>query len=90
MGYDFTSKALSDKRLIGQLRSEKGRWVDYIIEFAKSIDNLVGYFSVMSEQRKISATQTQTAVDDHFHDSSGRRWKQLCPIISRKSNTSIY
>ena len=64
--YDFTSKALSDKRLIGQLRSEKGRWVDYIIEFAKSIDNLVGYFSVMSEQRKISATQTQTAVDYYF------------------------
>jgi len=64
--YDFTSKALSDKRLIGQLRSEKGRWVDYIIEFAKSIDNLVGYFSVMSEQRKISVPQTQTAVDYYF------------------------
>ena len=64
--YDFTSKALSDKRLISQLRSEKGRWVDYIIEFAKSIDNLVGYFSMMSGQRKLSVTQTVTAVDYYF------------------------
>ena len=41
--YDFTGQALSDKRLIAQLRSEKGRWVDYVIEFARGIDNLVGY-----------------------------------------------
>ena len=64
--YDFTSKALSDKRLISQLRSEKGRWVDYIIEFAKSIDNLVGYFSMMSDQRKLPVTQTVTFVDYYF------------------------
>ncbi len=64
--YDFTSKALSDKRLISQLRSEKGRWVDYIIEFAKSIDNLVGYFSMMSDQGKLSVTQTVTLVDYYF------------------------
>jgi stage V sporulation protein R len=41
--YDFASRALSDKRMIAKLRSEKGRWVDYIIEFARAIDNLVGY-----------------------------------------------
>lgn len=41
--YDFTGQALSDKRLIARLRSEKGRWVDYVIEFALGIDNLVGY-----------------------------------------------
>ncbi len=46
--YDFAGKALSDKRLIAKLRSEKGRWVDYIIEFARSIDNLVGYFDLLS------------------------------------------
>ncbi|MCP3875499.1 MAG: SpoVR family protein, partial [Desulfobacteraceae bacterium] len=40
---DLTGQALSDKRLIAQLRSEKGRWVDYAIEFARGIDNLVGY-----------------------------------------------
>ncbi len=43
--YDFTGSALSDKRLIAKLRSEKGKWVDYIIEFARGIDNLAGYYS---------------------------------------------
>lgn len=43
--YDFTGQALSDKRLITKLRSEKGRWVDYVIEFTRGIDNLVGYFN---------------------------------------------
>ena len=47
--YDFAGKALSDKRLIAKLRSEKGRWVDYIIEFSKSIDNLVGYFDTLAD-----------------------------------------
>src|SRR5665647_1197796 len=46
--YDFTGQALSDKRVIAKLRAEKGRWVDYIIEFARSIDNLVGYHSELS------------------------------------------
>ena len=41
--YDFNGQALSDKRLIARLRSEKGRWVDYVIEFARGIDNQVGY-----------------------------------------------
>ncbi len=46
--YDFVGKALSDKRLIAKLRSEKGRWVDYIIEFSRAVDNLVGYFDLLS------------------------------------------
>jgi stage V sporulation protein R len=46
--YDFTGQALSDKRVIAKLRAEKGRWVDYIIEFARSIDNLVGYHQELS------------------------------------------
>ncbi len=46
--YDFAAKALADKRTIAKLRSEKGRWVDYIIEFSRSIDNLVGYFDMLS------------------------------------------
>ncbi len=41
--YDFTGEALSDKRLISRLRAEKGHWVDYVIEFARAIDNLVDY-----------------------------------------------
>jgi len=46
--YDFTGQALSDKRMIAGLRAEKGRWVDYFIEFARGIDNLVGYFTELS------------------------------------------
>ena len=47
--YDFASKAISDKRLIAMLRSEKGRWVDYVIEFSRALDNLVGYFEMLGE-----------------------------------------
>ncbi|MBI9076981.1 MAG: SpoVR family protein [Desulfatibacillum sp.] len=45
---DFEGQALSDKRYIAKLRSEKGRWVDYVIEFARGIDNMVGLYSVLS------------------------------------------
>lgn len=45
---DFVGQALADKRLIAALRSEHGRWVDYIIEFSRSIDNLTGYFSELA------------------------------------------
>lgn len=41
---DFVGMALADKRLIENLRSEHGRWVDYVIEFSRSIDNVTGYF----------------------------------------------
>lgn len=41
---DFVGQALADKRQIEALRSEHGRWVDYAIEFCRSIDNLVDYF----------------------------------------------
>jgi stage V sporulation protein R len=56
--YDFAGKALADKRLLAKLRSEKGRWVDYVIEFSKAIDNLVGYFDLLSsfttEKKRLS------------------------------------
>ena len=46
--YDFNGEALSDKRTISRLRAERGRWVDYIIEFTRGIDNLVGYHGLLS------------------------------------------
>ena len=64
--YDFTGKALSDKRMISKLRSEKGRWVDYVIEFSKSIDNLVGYYNVLGGSRDRKADRKLTAVDYYF------------------------
>ncbi len=45
---DFTGQALADKRNIALLRSEKGRWVDYVIEFTRGIDNLVDLFGELS------------------------------------------
>jgi len=44
---DFCGEALTDKRLINRLREEMGekkRWADYVIEFARSLDNLVGFY----------------------------------------------
>ena len=46
---DFTGQALSDKRAIALLRNENGRWADYVIEFARGIDNLVGYYSTLTQ-----------------------------------------
>ena len=47
--YDFTARALSDKRLIARLRGEHGHWVDYVIEFARGVDNLVGYHEELTD-----------------------------------------
>lgn len=63
--YDFASKALSDKRLIAKLRSEKGRWVDYVIEFARSVDNLVGYFDMLGQFSRPEA-RSLTLLDFYF------------------------
>jgi stage V sporulation protein R len=64
--YDFAGKALSDKRLIAKLRSEKGRWVDYIIEFSKAIDNLVGYFGLLSDLSTSKGRGKLSMLDVYF------------------------
>lgn len=64
--FDLAGQALADKRLIARLRSEKGRWVDYIIEFARGIDNLVGYHRELSRQHRSRATQTSARIDYYF------------------------
>ncbi|MBI2446256.1 MAG: SpoVR family protein [Parcubacteria group bacterium] len=49
---DFCGAALADKRLINRIRAEQGeqkRWVDYVIEFARAVDNLVGYHQELKE-----------------------------------------
>ncbi|MDR0306249.1 MAG: SpoVR family protein [Chitinispirillales bacterium] len=63
--FDFTGQALSDKRTIAKLRSEKGRWVDYVIEFSRSIDNLVGYHSELSRIDN-SGVSSATPLDYYF------------------------
>ncbi len=49
---DFTGRALADKRAIARLRSEHGRWVDYVIEFARSLDNLVDFYGLVGDLHK--------------------------------------
>jgi stage V sporulation protein R len=63
---DFAGRALSDKRLIAMLRSEKGRWVDYVIEFARGMDNLVGFYRVLSELNQPTETKASKKVDFYF------------------------
>jgi len=64
--YDFTGRALSDKRMIAKLRSEKGRWVDYIIEFARGIDNLVGYHDELSRLNRPRQTNQSKMLNFYF------------------------
>ncbi len=64
--YDFAGRALSDKRLIAKLRSEKGRWVDYVIEFSRAIDNLVGYFDILADLSKKKARGLEAMLDYYF------------------------
>jgi stage V sporulation protein R len=63
---DFTGQALSDKRMIASLRSEKGRWVDYVIEFARGIDNLVGYHQMLSDTFRTPETSRCERRDYYF------------------------
>ena len=55
---DFCGDALADSRLINRIREEMGaekRWVDYAIEFARGIDNLVGYYQELAESDRAQA-----------------------------------
>jgi stage V sporulation protein R len=64
--YDFTGEALSDKRAIAKLRTEHGRWVDYVIEFARGIDNLVGYFPELGRLFPIETARHPLRIDYYF------------------------
>jgi stage V sporulation protein R len=64
--YDFTGQALSDKRMIAQLRSEKGRWVDYVIEFSRSIDNLVGFHAELGRLNRPAPVSRSRMLDYYF------------------------
>ncbi|MFH2091094.1 MAG: SpoVR family protein [Pseudomonadota bacterium] len=63
---DLTGQALADKRVIAQLRSEKGRWVDYAIEFARGLDNLVGYQKELNTNITNENRQEFTKIDFYF------------------------
>jgi stage V sporulation protein R len=64
--YDFNGEALSDKRAIAKLRSERGRWVDYVIEFTRGIDNLVGYHGTLSKIFSAPGSGISEKIDFYF------------------------
>ena len=64
--YDFTGEALSDKRVIAKLRAEHGRWVDYVIEFSRGIDNLVGYYAELGNRFPENGTSQNERLDYYF------------------------
>ncbi|MCG8687203.1 MAG: SpoVR family protein [Desulfobacterales bacterium] len=74
---DLTGQALADKRLIAQLRSEKGRrWVDYVIEFARGIDNLVGFHEELDRTVR-SETPRKLSKQDYYFDIFLQKIKQV-------------
>ena len=64
--YDFTGQALADKRLIAKLRAEKGRWLDYVIEFGRGIDNIVGFYRELSQRHQARTRNGRPRVDYYF------------------------
>jgi stage V sporulation protein R len=63
---DFTGQALSDKRAIAKWRAEKNRWVDYVIEFSRGVDNLVGYFDQLSRIHRAPVSRQSFRMDYYF------------------------
>ncbi len=64
---DFAGQALADKRTIATLRSEKGRWLDYVIEFSRGVDNLVNYYGLLSKLNRNENTE-QTSRLNYYLD----------------------
>jgi len=76
--YDFTARALADKRLIASLRARHGRFVDYVIEFARGIDNLVDFHGELSGLHRPAASRQSPRLDFYF-DVFLQEHKQLKP-----------
>jgi stage V sporulation protein R len=65
---DFVGKALADKRIIAELRKEKGRIVDYVIEFSRGLDNLVGFFKDLSREHLPKDNQMSEKLEFYFNN----------------------
>ncbi len=63
---DLAGQALADKRMIARLRSEKGRWLDYVIEFARGMDNLVGFHKDLNRTVSDGGRKKLSRTDFYF------------------------
>lgn len=79
---DFVGVALSDKRLIESYRSRYGRWTDYIIEFARSIDNITGYFQTLTRMDYPAAMDPEPMVSYYFN--------HFLPVVLNAQELSIF
>ena len=88
---DFEGKALSDKRLISRLRSEHGRGVDYVIEFARGLDNLVGYYKELGRLNHPPEINTSKKLDFYFdvflQQINQVKWSKYLKEIERYNQT---
>lgn len=76
---DFCGQALADKRLLNRIREEQGdekRWVDYVIEFARGINNLVGYYSELEEADNTEKRNILSALSEKINFYFGKFLKQ--------------
>jgi len=64
---DFVGQALADKRLISNMRIEHKRWVDYVIEFTRGIDNLCRYFPKLSKIDYNSNLEPSAKINYYFN-----------------------
>ncbi|MFZ2955948.1 MAG: SpoVR family protein [Candidatus Ozemobacteraceae bacterium] len=58
---DFLARAHAHAEILKELRYEKGRWVDYAIEFSRNIDNLVNFFADLNRE-KTSEPRTRSQI----------------------------
>ncbi|MEJ5287123.1 MAG: SpoVR-like protein [Candidatus Kapaibacterium sp.] len=65
---DFVGMALADKRLIASLRNQYGRWVDYVIEFARSLDNIVGFYDTLFHIDYPFDKEEPSAIEYYFNN----------------------
>ena len=66
---DFCGQSLANKRLITRLREgmgEESRWVDYVIEFSRGINNLVGYYPELDKYNHTIGSENDKKTDFYF------------------------
>ena len=84
---DFCGEALADKRLINRIRADLGerkRWVDYLIEFSRAIDNLVGYHQELEAKDRVQQPEIFGAFSDRIDFYFGQFLKRLYDAKSVK------
>ena len=88
---DFAGQALADKRLINKIREELGpekRRVDYVIEFSRAIDNLVGYYPELEGTDRADAPDIFGVISVKVSFYFGKFLKRL--YDARKIELSFY